>query len=110
MSAAVQVELVYLDECPHWRDADRRIREAMHRVGLDPGRVRYHGVTTTDAAADFPGSPTILLDGRDVFPAPAPAGPTCRRYSTEQGVEGAPSLEQLVDVFTRSFDPGPEGR
>ena len=111
MSAPIEVELVRLDDCPHWRQADARLREAMRRSGLDPTRLRYQVVHTVDAPASFPGSPTILVDGRDAFPAPAPVGPTCRRYPTQQGIEGAPSLEQLVEALARRPpEPAPEGQ
>lgn len=77
-------------------------------------------------ALGFPGSPTIRIDGRDLFPpeGPAPAesparaggpapprgplpyrdllapaepfGPTCRVYATPDGPAGAPTVDQLV--------------
>jgi hypothetical protein len=48
----------------------------------------------------FSGSPTVLVDGRDPFAAgSARAGLTCRRYRTERGVEGAPSVAQLRAVI-----------
>lgn len=97
----MSVELVHLDDCPLWRDAAARLRDAMRAAGLDPATVRYRSVVTANAPLDFPGSPTILIDGRDAFPAAVPAGPTCRRYPTERGLDFAPSLDELVDVLTR---------
>ena len=100
MSAPRDVVLVHLADCPHWRIADERLREAMRVAGVDPAFLRYRSVTTADAPADFPGSPAILVDGRDPFPTAAPAGPACRRYDTETGPDGAPSVTQLVHVLT----------
>lgn len=97
----MNVELVHLDDCPLWEGAARRLREAMRTAGLDPTNLQYRNVTAEDAPADFPGSPTILVDGRDPFPTAAPAGPTCRRYRTDRGLDLAPSLEQLVRVLRR---------
>lgn len=71
----------------------------MRLTGLDPATLRYRSAVTEDAPADFPGSPTILVDGRDPFPTAVPAGPTCRRYETEAGPDGAPSIAQLVTIL-----------
>jgi hypothetical protein len=99
VSPSLDVVLVHLDDCPHWRAADERLREAMRLAGLDPAQLRYQRVTAEHAPADFPGSPTILVDGRDAFPSAAPTGPTCRRYATNRGLDLAPSLPQLLRVL-----------
>jgi hypothetical protein len=97
----MDVELVHLDDCPLWRGAAERVREAMRRAGVDPASLRDRSIAVQDAPADFPGSPTILIDGLDPFPSATPVGPVCRRYPTELGPDVAPSMEQLVDVLTR---------
>jgi hypothetical protein len=101
MQPAPDVELVHLDDCPLWRGAATRLREAVRVVGLDPAAVRYRSVATAAAPADFPGSPTILIGGRDPFAEDVVGGPACRRYPTERGLDVAPSLAQLVRVLTR---------
>jgi hypothetical protein len=46
--------------------------------------------------AQFRGSPTILIDGRDPFANPdQPFGLSCRVYQTEEGPQGAPTEAQL---------------
>ncbi|MEE8330577.1 MAG: thioredoxin family protein, partial [Acidimicrobiia bacterium] len=48
------------------------------------------------AAADFRGSPTIVIAGLDPFSDPdAPVGLSCRVYRTDDGYAGSPSLDQL---------------
>jgi hypothetical protein len=101
VTRATDVELVHLDDCPLWRGAAERLREAMRRAGVDPASLRGRSIATEDAPADFPGSPTILIEGRDPFAIATPVGPVCRRYPTEQGLDLAPSMEQLIDVLTR---------
>ena len=101
MTRTKDVELVHLDDCPLWLGAAERLRQAMRRAGIDPASLRDRSVATEDAPADFPGSPTILIDGRDPFAGATPVGPACRRYSTEHGLDFAPSPEQLVEVLTR---------
>jgi hypothetical protein len=66
----VDIRVVYFDGCPSWRTAKQRLSEALARVGRGDEVV---GLTLveTDAngrAAKFAGSPTILVDGRDLFP------------------------------------------
>jgi hypothetical protein len=101
VTRSIDVELVHLDDCPLWRGAAERVRQAMGRAGIDPASLRDRSIATEDAPADFPGSPTILIDGRDSFAGATPFGPACRRYPTEYGLEFAPSIEQLVEVLTR---------
>ncbi|MGH8982718.1 MAG: thioredoxin family protein [Acidimicrobiia bacterium] len=101
MSKRVAVELVHLDDCPHWRQAATRLGDAMRIAGQDPTSVRCRSVATAHAPANFAGSPTILIDGRDPFPNGVHAGPTCRRYPTEHGLDFAPSLDQLVEMLIR---------
>ena len=62
-------------------------------------RVERQLVTTAEQAeaVGFRGSPTVLVNGRDPFADPtAPTGLSCRVYSTEAGLAGAPTVEQLL--------------
>jgi hypothetical protein len=98
------VRLLYFDDCPNWRVAEARLKEALVSVGADPDVVIYEQVTTVEQAEalGFRGSPTILVDGTDPFAEPdAPAGLTCRIYRTAMGVQPAPTVEQLQAALTR---------
>jgi hypothetical protein len=98
------VRLLYFDDCPNWRVAEARLKEALVSVGVDPDVVIYEQVTTVEQAEalGFRGSPTILVDGTDPFAEPdAPAGLTCRIYRTAMGVQPAPTVEQLQAALTR---------
>jgi hypothetical protein len=98
----MEVVLQFFDGCPGWRVADERLRAAMSASGLD-APVSYVEIATIEAAerAGFTGSPTILIDGHDPFPTDARPGLACRRYATAQGVEPAPSVEQLTAAMRR---------
>ena len=99
----VSVTLLYSEDCPNWRIADERLREALARAGRDDVRVEHHQVNTLQQAeaAGFRGSPTVLIDGRDPFADPdAPAGLSCRVFRTEAGLAGAPTVEQLLAVLS----------
>lgn len=92
------VRLLYFEDCPNWRVAEARLKEALASMGADPEAVIYEQVTTLEEAEalGFRGSPTILVNGTDPFADPdAPAGLTCRIYRTAMGVQPAPTVEQL---------------
>jgi hypothetical protein len=93
------IQLLYFDGCPNWQLTDERLREALGRIGRDD-RVEYWRVQTPEEAdaTGFHGSPTLLVNGRDPFPAAGNVGLACRVYPTPDGPAGAPTVEQLVEV------------
>jgi hypothetical protein len=95
----VDIRLVYFEGCPSWQVAHQRLVKALTRAGhadtpVTLVRVGSHAEAT---AAGFAGSPTILIDGRDLFPGAAiPDGLACRLYPTITGPAGSPTVEDLV--------------
>jgi hypothetical protein len=103
LRGAVDVTLLFFDDCPHWRLADERLREALARAGRDDVRVQHRLVTTPEQveATGFRGSPTVLVNGQDPFASEdAPVGLTCRLFRTEAGPAGVPTVEQLLAVLS----------
>jgi hypothetical protein len=99
----VQVILRYFTGCPNWQIAESRLREALGRVGGNVDVV-CEPVESPDEArrVGFRGSPSLLVDGHDPFDDQAgPIGLSCRIYRTEQGPQGAPSVDQLVAALSR---------
>ncbi|MDN4471833.1 DF family (seleno)protein [Demequina zhanjiangensis] len=97
----MRVQLLYFDGCPSWREAEARLIRALSRV-CATSTVERVLVTDEGHAAElaFPGSPTLRLDGRDLFPvADATVGLACRVYETPDGMQGAPTVEQLVEAL-----------
>ncbi|GAB3662702.1 hypothetical protein GCM10027596_24730 [Nocardioides korecus] len=96
----MDIALLYFDDCPNWKIADERLAAiAAERPDLTVSR---HLVDTIDEAerVGFHGSPSILVDGVDVFAEPdAGVGLSCRVYRTPDGPAGAPTLEQLRAAF-----------
>jgi hypothetical protein len=80
----MDVTLLYFDGCPSWQTADARLRQlgdeadfTVTRRQVTPGGGR---------AGRLRGSPTILVDGRDVFAeGHEPVGLSCRVYQTPMG-------------------------
>jgi hypothetical protein len=94
-----QVTLLYFDGCPNWRTADARLRAVVDEIAFD---LQYEQIDTPEAAVrrSFRGSPTILVDGVDVFArGDEPVGLACRVYQTPDGPAGAPTLDQLRAVL-----------
>ncbi len=85
------VHLRYFDGCPNWRTTYDRLRD----LGVDPVIERIESPEEAERLR-FVGSPTILVDGRDPFPASdASFGLTCRVFETPDGLAGSPTTEQL---------------
>lgn len=92
----MDITLLYFDDCPNWKIADERLAViAADRPDL---RVSRRLVETLEEAerVGFHGSPSILVDGVDVFAEPdAGVGMSCRVFHTPDGLAGAPTVEQL---------------
>ena len=90
------VELLHFPGCPHVGTARAQLRRAFAAVGL-PSVWSEHDVTADDAPAHVRGygSPTVLVDGRDVMGAVPVEGASCRVYAGSE-VPGAPPLEAIV--------------
>lgn len=94
----MEIKLQYFEDCPNWRVADARLRQALDEMGLGDQLVHRQRVETPEeaAAVGFGGSPTILIDGVDPF-GPAAAGFTCRVYEGD----AAPTVPQLRAALSR---------
>lgn len=92
------VELVYDRECPSVPEARAHLLSAFVQVALTPKWSEYQiGDADVPEHARGYGSPTILVDGRDVSGAVASAEMSCRVYSTDQGgLSRAPAISDIV--------------
>lgn len=88
--------MLYFDGCPNWSIAAERLAAiAQDRSDLT---VTRRLVETSEDAEEigFRGSPSILINGTDLFPDPTvPVGLSCRLYATPDGLAGSPTLDQL---------------
>ena len=104
----MNITLLHIDDCPSWVEAESRLVVALGAAGLPGSPVNV--VTVMDAAhavaLNFAGSPTILVDGVDLFPDGARASDlACRIYRTPNGLAGLPTVEQIVDALARRHRP-----
>jgi hypothetical protein len=94
------IEFLEIEGCPNAPVLRLRLHNALGASGIestvirrDLGALALHGDPRTAY-----GSPTILVDGEDLFGAPAPeAGGTCCRYYPG----GLPGEDEIVDTLER---------
>lgn len=101
---AMNIALLYFDDCPNWRVVESRLHEALKMTGHDAVEIERLEVTSPEHARDlqFTGSPMILIDGTDPFADQATdVGLSCRLFFTPDGLAGSPTLEQLIGLLGR---------
>ncbi len=97
MKTMKTVELLVAPDCPNVPAARTELRRAMRKAGLRPAWTEFD-VTSAEAPEHVLGfgSPTILVDGRDVSgAAPSQGTASCRVY-LGSAVRGVPALETIV--------------
>ena len=100
----MRIEILHIDGCPYTAGAGERVREALSVVGRDGDEVAFTLVSSSEDAARLPfsGSPTILIDGIDAFAQGARTTElACRVYPTPEGLDGLPTVGQLVEAIAR---------
>ncbi|WP_262002265.1 thioredoxin family protein [Microbacterium sp. Mcb102] len=98
----MEIELLHIADCPSWVEASRRVAEALRETGHDGLSLRYRLIRTEEDAAgvQFAGSPTITVDGNDLFPGSDRSSElACRIYSTPAGLAGMPTVEQIREAM-----------
>ena len=97
----MKVELLWFSGCPNWQETDGRLREVLSLLDIDATVMLVEVTTPEDAERlRFRGSPTVLVDGGDPFAdESAPVGLSCRVFRTPDGLRGAPTVDQLIEVL-----------
>lgn len=100
------VELVYESTCPNVRAARTRLLEAFQLVGLTPNWHEWD-ISRSDTPANVRhyGSPSIIVDGKDVCESSDRAnGNSCRLYATQAGYECAPTVSKIASALYAAGD------
>lgn len=95
----MNIEVLYFDGCPNHEPTVARVREVVRKLGVD-AHITEVRVTQDDdcVALKFLGSPTVLVNGRDIDPACREGvryGFACRTFAG-QGVPPASMIEQAI--------------
>src|ERR671911_2518270 len=101
-STPMRVEVLHFDGCPTYRTAEKTLRAVLALGGAE-AVVELVAVNTDEEARRlrFPGSPTIRVDGEDLFPVPDRARYAlgCRMYVTPEGPKGSPTAEMIEEAL-----------
>jgi hypothetical protein len=101
----MRVELLWWEGCPSYPETLADLRQALAAAGLD-NHVEMVEIESDEQARRerFPGSPTIRIDGRDIFPCPdgEPYSLTCRVYRLRDGRSSpTPDPDDLLEAIRR---------
>ena len=102
----MRVQVLYFGACPTYLEAERTVRTVLAEEGVEAD-VELVAFDTDEEARkrQFPGSPTIRVDGEDLFPVPEREDWRlgCRVYATPEGLKGSPTPEMVrAAVFSSS--------
>lgn len=106
MPKPIQVDLLYFDGCPHHAQAQREVADAIAALNLD-ARLRLVNVES-QAQADalhFAGSPSIIIDGRDLEDYDGPGVLACRLYGTSGSPDQSLLRARLLAALTSQANP-----
>ncbi|WP_427136640.1 thioredoxin family protein [Pseudarthrobacter sp. S9] len=98
----MRIELLHIDDCPNSAQARERLEAALLALGHNDMEVHMRLLRSPADTKDtgFAGSPTITVNGADIFPTGAPAGDlACRIYMTPGGLSGLPTVDQLTEAL-----------
>jgi mercuric ion transport protein len=101
------VDLVYDPDCPNIPAARANLLRAFSRAGVEP-KWFEHRIGDCDAPERTRGygSPTVLVDGRDVAGLDPSAEASCRIYAIAAGNTHAPSVDQIAQAISAAAKPG----
>ena len=99
----MKIELLWFEDCPCHQLAEDLVRGVLD--GMDLKDVAIKRVEVSDEArgkeTEFPGSPTVRVDGKDVQPgweACRECTPRCRLYQSELRIGCLPEREWVVSA------------
>lgn len=96
------VELIYDPDCPHVRETRRQLLAAFAAAELTPCWQEWaHNAPESPAYVRDLGSPTILVNGKDIANStPSGDADCCRVYIDEAGrLTGTPSMVHIVSAL-----------
>ena len=103
----MKIEVLYFSGCPNHPPVIKTIAEVLREYGLQE-QITEINVTDSDhaVALEFPGSPTIRIDGTDIepdLPQTNSYGLMCRTYMVDDKRQGVPRREWIRDAIMRAL-------
>ena len=100
----MKVEVLYFDGCPTYETAVKTLEEVVSEEGLG-AEFELVSVDTDEEIRRlrFPGSPTIRVDGDDLFPVPERPRYAlgCRTYVAPGGLKGSPTERMFREALAK---------
>jgi hypothetical protein len=100
----LRIELLHFEGCPGSAEALSILEEALAEKGIsveaEPVEIGPEDLLSS------PGSPTILVDGEDLFPVEERLGAraaSCRIYATPEGPKNHPTAAMVRETLARRF-------
>jgi hypothetical protein len=111
IGARPRIEFLWWEGCPSHPRALADLRAAARALGLDPDAIDVREVHTDEDAVRerFLGSPSIRVDGRELFPPgeDEPGGLTCRIYKLRDGrVSPTPDPADVLEALMAATKGG----
>ena len=98
----MKVEVLYFEGCPTYKTATKILQSVLAEERI-AAEVELVAVNSDEEAQllRFPGSPTVRVDGRDLFHVPEHEDWRlgCRVYATPEGLRSSPSAEMLKEAL-----------
>ena len=102
----MNIELLYFDGCPTYKPAQQTLQQALSEEGIE-AQIQLLVVNSNEEAQriQFPDSPTIRVNGRDLFPAGERQewGLGCRMYTAPEGLRGTPTKAMIREAMLRQY-------
>lgn len=98
----MNLSILHIAECPNWVEAGARGRAALDDIGMAETEVKFTLLNTSDEASRVPfaGSPTVLVDGVDLFPSDGRTNElACRVYISGGRFVGVPETQDIEDAL-----------
>jgi hypothetical protein len=99
----MKVEILYFEGCPTYERTERTFLRVLSELGAE-AEIELVAVDSDEEAQRlrFLGSPTLRVDGEDLFPVPdrATYALGCRMYATPEGLKGSPTAEMLKEALS----------
>ena len=98
-----RIELLYFKECPSWKKALSNLEEIIQELDINNEIIMINVETNEDAIKyEFTGSPTIKVNGKDIFPTEQNNYALgCRIYKTPKGYKGSPTKEMISERLSK---------
>jgi hypothetical protein len=100
----LRIELLHFEGCPGSAEALSILEEALAEEGIS-AEIEPIAVGP-DSRLEPHGSPTILVNGEDLFPVeeyPDTCAASCRIYATPEGPKNHPSSTMVREALARHF-------